>query len=109
MSLGHRHQSLRRKAKIPTLTHKGSASLFDKFVYLVVLCSMLSEVDQIRIIWFGHNAAGVSLTTWTFFTFTSSVWCLYGYLHKDKVIFITSLIWIMLDGLVALGIVVYGT
>ena len=100
---------LRSRGKIPTQPPKRVASRLDALVYAVAITGMLVTLDQVRLIWIDHNAAGVSLLTWGFYTVSSCVWCGYGRIHKDNVLFLTSALWIIINGTVALGVMIYGS
>ena len=108
MHLGQRHQMMRRKGKVATASPKHIASTLDIAVYIVSFMGMFVTLDQVRLVWFDHQTAGVSFVTWAFYTVSASVWCTYGYIHKDKVLIITNLLWILINGSVALGIAIYG-
>ncbi len=99
---------MRRRGYVPTISHKRFASGLDILVYVMSFASMFFTLDQARLIWLEHNAAGVSLPTWGIYFCSSTIWCLYGYAHKDKTIFYINGTWILIDGIVTLGILVYG-
>lgn len=110
MHLGQRHQSLRRKGLITAATRsKSLLKSVDALAYIVSILSLLFTIDQVRIIWFEHNASGVSFLSWTFYTISAFVWLCYGLLHKDKVITITNLLWVAFSLFIVVGIVMYGS
>ena len=80
----------------------------DALAYTVSFLSLFFTLDQVRIIWIGHNAAGVSLLSWIFYTLSSSVWFFYGYVHKDRVILITNSLWVLCCAFIVLGVMRYG-
>lgn len=100
---------LRRKGHTATVPQKRVASRLDALVYAVSITGMVVTLDQVRLIWIDHNAAGVSLLTWSFYTVSACVWCGYGYIHKDNVLFLTNTLWIIINGLVAFGVMIYST
>lgn len=108
MTLGNRHQMLRRKGKVATQPTSKVASRLDMLVYAVSITGMVVTLDQVRLIWIDHNTAGVSLITWAFYTVSACVWTGYGYIHKDKVLIFTNALWIVVNGLVAFGVMIYG-
>lgn len=108
MSLGHRHQSLRRRGIIKTVAGvKGVARSVDMLAYVVSLMSLFFTVDQIRIIWIQHDASGVSFVSWTFYTLSAFVWFCYGVIHKDRVITITNFLWVFFSLVIVIGVVFY--
>lgn len=70
------------------------------------LCQVFT-LDQIRIIWFLHNAGGVSMLSWSASTFSSIVWLFYGAIRRDTIIFVTSLVWVVLCASIVVGIGMY--
>lgn len=109
MTLGHRHQMLRRKRAQDNPGSHGvvSMAVMDTLAYAASFLSLLLTLDQVRIIWIGHNVDGVSLLAWGAYTLSSTVWLAYGYMHKDRVLIITSFLWIIFNGLVVLGAMIY--
>jgi uncharacterized protein with PQ loop repeat len=107
MSLVHRHQMLRKRGHIKTGKAKRLIYVIDVLAYVVSILSLLSTSDQLRIIWIDHNAAGVSLVSWFFYTLSSVVWFGYGYVHEDNIILTTNALWVMCDVFILLGIILY--
>jgi hypothetical protein len=102
MSLGQRHQSLRREGEISS--EKRSKRLvfgIDALVYIMSTLSLVFTIDQVRIIWTGHDVSGVSLLS-------AGAWSFYGYVHKDKIIIITNALWGVLSLVIVLGVLMYG-
>jgi len=109
MHLGMRHQLLRRRGKIPPPNRPWHFIFsIDVVAYAVSFSGLIFTMDQARIIWFEHEARGVSLVTWLFYVVSSAVWFTYGYIHKDNVIFITNMFWIAINAVIVIGIVLYG-
>ena len=81
----------------------------DVVAYAVSFSGLIFTLDQARIIWVLHEARGVSLVTWIFYMVSSAVWLVYGHVHKDNVIFITNIFWIMINCFIVVGIVLYGS
>lgn len=109
MSIGQRHQSLRRKGELSTESRsKRLVSGVDILVYVVSILSLIFTIDQVRIIWIEHNASGVSLLSWLFYALSAVVWLLYGYIHKDRIIIILNALWVACDFIVVVGVIIYG-
>src|SRR3989338_486327 len=110
MHLGHRHQMLRRKGAQNTSRNTHgivSMAVIDTLAYTASFLSLLFTLDQVRIIWVEHNVSGVSLFAWGAYTLSSTVWFAYGYMHRDRVLITTSFLWIIFNGLVVLGALIY--
>jgi uncharacterized protein with PQ loop repeat len=84
-----------------------SLAVMDTLAYTASFLSLLLTLDQVRIIWIAHNVSGVSLLAWAAYTLSSAVWLAYGYMHRDRVLIITSFLWIIFNGLVVVGALLY--
>jgi uncharacterized protein with PQ loop repeat len=103
--LEHRHQSLRRKGIIKSPARNPRlVRAIDILAFTASMLSLLFTTDQVRLIWIEHDTSGVSALAWAFYTCSSSVWFFYGYIHRDRVIFTTNMLWILMNGLVVVGI-----
>ncbi len=89
------HASLSKKAMRRLL---GSLSLFTMFM----------TIPQVLTIWVGHQAAGVSLLSWSAYLVSAVLWFWYGIQKHDKNIYLPCVGWIALDGAVILGVFIYG-
>jgi MtN3 and saliva related transmembrane protein len=66
-----------------------------------------AAVPQVYDVFARQSAEGLSLTTWTLWTILSCFWVYYGYVHKEAPILWANLIYIVLQGLVVYGILIY--
>lgn len=82
--------------------------LIDKSVYVIAILLALSNLPQFMKVWIDQEVAGVSFATWFLFAIFSMFWCLYGFLHGDKPVMFQSLLLMVLQGSIALGVVIYG-
>ena len=109
-SLGLRHFSMRKRArqdKRRSYQDKLTV-LFDKIIYAVVFIAPILNLPQLFEVWFNRNAAGVSFISWFGFSILSVVWLIYGILHKEKPLIFMNIALAVVQGLVALGVVLYG-
>jgi uncharacterized protein with PQ loop repeat len=104
----------RLKKKVPRVIPAGfslkkifSLSAINTIAYIDSFFSMFFTLDQARVIWTTHDAHSVSLITWGFYIVSSIVWLMYGYVHEDRVLIITSYGWFFVNGLVVVGIILY--
>src|SRR5213593_1600994 len=72
------------------------------------LFTMLMTVPQVLAIWVGHQAAGVSILSWSAYFTSALLWLWFGIRQHDRNIYLPCLGWIALDGAVIAGAVVYG-
>jgi uncharacterized protein with PQ loop repeat len=70
--------------------------------------TMLMTIPQVLTIWVGHQAAGVSLLSWSAYLISAALWLWYGLQKHDRNIYLPCVGWIALDGAVILGVVIYG-
>jgi len=70
--------------------------------------TMVMTVPQVLAIWVGHQAAGVSILSWSAYLVSALLWLWFGIRKRDKNIYLPCLGWIALDSAVIAGAVVYG-
>jgi uncharacterized protein with PQ loop repeat len=63
---------------------------------------------QIWTLWVGHQAAGVSILTWSAYLVSALLWFWHGLRSRDKNIYLPCIGWIAADGAVIAGAIVYG-
>jgi uncharacterized protein with PQ loop repeat len=68
----------------------------------------LMTLPQILTIWVGHQAAGVSLFSWSAYLLSAILWLWHGVRTRDKNIYLACIGWIALDSAVVLGVIAYG-
>jgi len=67
----------------------------------------LSAIPQIYEIFATHEVAGISLLTWSFWEAISIPWFIYGIVHKDLAITVSSTFWFITQGAVIAGVLIY--
>jgi uncharacterized protein with PQ loop repeat len=70
--------------------------------------TMVMTVPQVWAIWVGHQAAGVSILSWSAYLVSALLWLWFGIRQRDRNIYLPCLGWIALDSGVIAGAVVYG-
>lgn len=70
--------------------------------------TILMTIPQIWTIWIGHQAAGVSIVTWSAYLVSALLWFWYGVRRRDKNIYLACIGWIAADAAVIVGAVLYG-
>jgi uncharacterized protein with PQ loop repeat len=100
----HFYSRLRRS---PAAALRRRERIMDALVYAVSLLGPLFTLDQAAKIWVEHNAQGVSALTWGFYTVSACVWLAYGIVHRQKVIIFANVLWVVINSVIALGIVLY--
>ena len=69
--------------------------------------TMLMTVPQVLTIWVGHQAAGVSVVSWSAYLLSAILWFWYGLQKRDKNIYLPCVGWVGLDAAVIAGAVIY--
>jgi uncharacterized protein with PQ loop repeat len=69
--------------------------------------TMIMTVPQVLTIWVWHQAAGVSILSWSAYLVSALLWLWYGIGKRDRNIYLPCLGWIALDVAVIAGAVVY--
>ena len=70
------------------------------------IVTMIMTIPQVLTIWIGHQAAGVSLLSWSSYFASAVVWFWYGLQKHDKHIYLPCVGWMLLDGAVIIGVLV---
>ena len=93
-------------------THTGTASLsetmFSRLLGGMSVFTMLMTVPQVLTIWVGHEAAGVSVVSWSAYLLSAVLWFWYGVQKKDRNIYLPCVGWVGLDAAVIVGALVHG-
>ena len=85
-----------------------SESVMSRVLGGMSVFTMLMTVPQVLTIWVGHQAAGVSVVSWSAYLLSAVLWFVYGYRKRDKNIYLPCVGWIGLDAGVIVGAAVYG-
>jgi|TARA_B100002003_G_scaffold31051_2_gene26165 uncharacterized protein with PQ loop repeat len=104
---GERHLH-RRKLGNDVPSKAPHKRMIDQIIYLFAFTVPLVTLEQIWKIWVEKSASGVGLITWIVFTINAVVWLAYGIVHKEKPLIISSVLWIIVDIMVVIGVVLYG-
>ena len=111
MSLGVRH-ILRRRIKLkegkePFERISVLKTALDILMYPVAVVAPLALVPQVWQLYATHNASSISMPTWAILVFFNMLWIFYGWVHRDKPIIITNIMFGFFNFLVALGVILY--
>jgi uncharacterized protein with PQ loop repeat len=71
------------------------------------LFTMAMTIPQVLTIWVGHQAAGVSILSWSAYLASAVLWFWFGLRKRDWNIYLPCVGWIALDAAVIAGAVVY--
>jgi len=84
-----------------------SNTLFSRALGAMSLFTMLMTVPQVLTIWVGHQAAGVSVISWSAYLLSAILWFWYGLQKHDRNIYLPCVGWVGLDTAVIVGALVY--
>ena len=70
--------------------------------------TMLMTIPQVATIWVGHQAAGVSVLSWSAYLASAVLWFWHGLRSGDKNIYLPCVGWVGLDSAVIVGAILYG-
>jgi uncharacterized protein with PQ loop repeat len=70
--------------------------------------TLLMTIPQVLTIWVGHQAAGVSIFTWSAYLLSALLWFWFGVQKRDKNIYLPCIGWMILDLAVIVGALIYG-
>ena len=70
--------------------------------------TLLMTIPQVLTIRVRHQAAGVSIFTWSAYLLSAVLWLWFGVQKQDKNIYLPCIGWIVLDVAVIVGAVIYG-
>lgn len=79
----------------------------DKVVLALGVLGPVMALPQLELIYIEHQAAGVSVLSWTTWAFMNIPWVMYGVVHKERPIVVTYTLWFFINGLVAIGALLY--
>ncbi|HVM73642.1 MAG TPA: hypothetical protein VMU13_02050 [Candidatus Paceibacterota bacterium] len=98
-----------RKTKTlePYPSSKHLVRLLDRVAIVAGILGPVMTLPQIWQIYHFHDAQGVSLISWVAYGFLDMPFVLYGFVHKDRLIQITYILWCTANLAVATGAIIY--
>jgi uncharacterized protein with PQ loop repeat len=78
---------------------------FQSLMLVVAVVEPSTTLPQIYEIWVKHQAAGVSVLTWSLFVLVAVFWLFYGLKIKDKPVLIASCLWVIMELAVVFGVI----
>jgi uncharacterized protein with PQ loop repeat len=90
------------------LSRKAEVRAVDRAMDVVSIIHPATALPQVWSIYTTHNVSGISLLTWLLFMAIGLVFLAYGILHRIKPLILMQVLWFVVDGLVVLGVLLYG-
>ncbi|HED05911.1 MAG TPA: hypothetical protein ENI61_04420 [Ignavibacteria bacterium] len=103
----HRRKRIYKKLEKYPSKNKGIKFL-DKFLLIIAVIGPLVTLPQIIKIFTLKDATGISVISWSLFAILDIPWIVYGFVHKEKPIIISSILWFILNIIVVFGALRYG-
>ncbi len=76
-------------------------------VYTGASIGPIITIPQILLIWGQKNAAGISSITWLGYACGSTIWIIYGFVHKERPILFTNIAMFLVQITVLTGSLIY--
>ena len=92
----------------PAGIDSASDTLLRRVLGMMSVFTMLMTVPQVYTIWVGHEAAGVSVLSWSAYFLSAILWFWYGLQKKDRNIYLPCVGWVGMDAAVIVGAWIYG-
>ena len=77
----------------------------DRLTYATGVLLPILTIPQAYEIVILNNTEGVSLITWSFYLLSSSLFALFGILHKEKLLIVTYIPFVLIEAVIVLGLV----
>ncbi len=77
-------------------------------MWVAGLVGPISTIPQVVIIFANKSATDVSMLSWALYTATTVIFLLYSIIHRAKPMIINSLLWLLADIAVIIGVILYG-
>jgi len=86
---------------------KHKSSSLDKLTYICGVLLPISTIPQAYNILVTKESAGVSLFTWSFYLLTSSLFAAYGLVHREKLLIVTYIPFVMVELAIVVGLTLF--
>lgn len=103
----HKRKRLSGRAVHPFPANSRILRLLDKIVYAAGLVAIAMMLPQLRLIYVEKNAGGFMPITWIMLALLNIPWIIYGFAHKEKPIILVYSLWLIVNGLIFIGAVMY--
>lgn len=107
-SLHHIHQRKRVHEKHePFPNPRPGIRFLDRLLVVLAVAGPLVSIPQIVTLYQTRATNGFSLITWVFLSVLNIPWIIYGFVHRDRPIMITSTLWFISNILMVIGIILF--
>ena len=81
----------------------------DKIVLFIAIVGPIANIPQIMKIYVENNISGLSPITWISYLLMAIPWLVYGFVHKEKPIITTYILWSITNLIIVIGIFIHST
>jgi uncharacterized protein with PQ loop repeat len=92
----------------PAAANTGADALLRRLLAGMSIFTMLMTIPQVYTIWINHQAAGVSVLSWSAYLLAALLWFVHGVRSGDRNIYLACVGWVILDIAVVVGAAFYG-
>jgi uncharacterized protein with PQ loop repeat len=100
--------SMATESTVAVDSSRQSDALLRRFLGGMSIFTLLMTVPQVWTIWINQQAAGVSILSWGAYLFSAVLWFWFGLKQRDKNIYLPCIGWMVLNGAVVSGAIMYG-
>lgn len=86
--------------------HKHDNRTLDVLTYIIGPLIPLSTLPQVYNVLIAKETEGVSLITWGFYLLSSTLFAFFGIKHKEKLLIITYVPFVLIEALIVIGILI---
>jgi uncharacterized protein with PQ loop repeat len=80
---------------------------FERVLNVMSFLTLIMTIPQVWTIWTHRDAGGVSLLSWSTYLVAACLWFVYGLRKGDKTIYLACIGWIILNGFIVIGVLLY--
>lgn len=107
-AIHHLHQRKRFHENLEPYPHPHLGVRFlDQLLVVLAIVGPLTGVPQLYTILQEKSAASVSVISWSLYIILTIPWIIYGFVHKEKPIVISSILWLVLDTAIVVAALAY--
>jgi len=85
------------------IAHVRTNKSLDKLTYVSGILLPLFTLPQAYTVLVVGETAGVSIITWGFYLLSSSLFALFGFIHKEKLLIVTYVPFVIIEVLIIVG------
>lgn len=99
--LSKRKRLFKKFEKYPS--DKKFIRFLDRLLIIIAVVGPIMAIPQLYQVYFYQNAAGISALSWFSWAAMNLIWLTYGFVHKEKPIIITYILWFIVNMMMAVA------